>query len=182
VSKSDTINVTVNAKPKADFSTTGDLMTQIPITFTDKSTSAVTWFWNFGDGLSSTVQNPVHTYSVTAKSVSLTVTAANNCTDTKTSAVNVITAIENSVPDGVTIYPNPVKDQGLQIEVNNTNLQGANIVLTNSLGQTIYAQDISALGSTAQVTIPSTALPEGLYIVRVNVGNKTTVRKVIKAQ
>jgi len=182
VSKSDTITVTVNAKPKADFSTTGDLKTQVPITFTDKSTNAVAWYWNFGDGQSSALQSPVHTYNVATTSVSLTVTAANNCTDTKTSTVNVVTALENIATDDVTVYPNPFKDQGLHIEVSSGNLQGSSIVLTNSIGQIIYAQDISTTESGASITIPSTSLPDGLYIIRVNVGNKTTVRKVIKIQ
>jgi PKD repeat protein len=33
------------------------------VTFSDSSISAFSWLWNFGDGNSSTLQNPVHTYS-----------------------------------------------------------------------------------------------------------------------
>jgi PKD repeat protein len=54
------------------------------INFTDHSTGLPTsWFWNFGDGTSSTVQNPVHTFADTAVShtVCLTITG-NNCTST----------------------------------------------------------------------------------------------------
>jgi len=34
-------------------------------TFTDNSIGADQWFWNFGDGNSSTTRNPVHTYAAT---------------------------------------------------------------------------------------------------------------------
>lgn len=46
-----------------------------PITFTDQSTNAGTWEWDFGDGSTATQQNPVHTYQDTGVySVKLTVT------------------------------------------------------------------------------------------------------------
>jgi PKD repeat protein len=34
----------------------------LPVQFTDTSTNAVSWAWNFGDGATSTVRNPSHTY------------------------------------------------------------------------------------------------------------------------
>ena len=56
--------------------------------FTDASTATspiTSWSWNFGDGQTSTMQNPVHTYSASGSySVCLTITAATpngSCTD-----------------------------------------------------------------------------------------------------
>lgn len=48
----------------------------LPVTFTDSSSGDISgWLWDFGDGSTSTEQNPVHTYSVPGKyTVSLTVT------------------------------------------------------------------------------------------------------------
>ncbi len=51
--------------------------------FTDSSTNAVSWLWNFGDGQTSTQQNPTHTYSQTGSyTVSLTTTSADGCSTT----------------------------------------------------------------------------------------------------
>ncbi len=68
--------ITVVAKPVAAFSaspTSG----KVPLTvkFTDKSTGyPASWKWTFGDGSTSTVQNPTHKYAKTGKyTVSLTV-------------------------------------------------------------------------------------------------------------
>jgi hypothetical protein len=66
----DTVNVTerlvhiaVNAPPHANFSVSCQ---QLPCTFADSSSdsdgSIVSWHWTFGDGDSSTAQNPSHTY------------------------------------------------------------------------------------------------------------------------
>ncbi len=55
-----------------------------PMTFTDLSTSATGWLWNFGDGTTSTLQNPSHVYLNTG-CYSVTLVANNNgCTDTRT--------------------------------------------------------------------------------------------------
>ena len=181
-SLSDTVKIVVNTKPTANFSFSGDLKTLVPITFTDQSTNAVTWFWDFGDGQSSTDKSPVHTFPSPSKSVKLTITAANACADTKTTAISIITAIEELPLNGLKVYPNPVSSQGLQIEIDGDDLSQAQLKLTNSLGQIIFSQDIATSETHAELTIPSSALSEGLYIVKLSVGNKTVVRKVIKVQ
>jgi PKD repeat protein len=55
------------------------------VQFTDASGSATQWLWTFGDGSTSTEQNPFHVYSTTGLyDVSLTVT---NCAGTNTSSI-----------------------------------------------------------------------------------------------
>jgi PKD repeat protein len=50
----------------------------LTVTFTDESTNDPTsWLWNFGDGTTSTEQNPVHTF-LGAGSYTITLTAAND--------------------------------------------------------------------------------------------------------
>ena len=66
----------VNQPPTAGFSFTTD---NLNVTFTDSSTdpdgSVVAWAWNFGDGATSSLQNPSHTYGASGTyTVSLTVT------------------------------------------------------------------------------------------------------------
>jgi serine protease len=65
-----------NVPPTADFTFAVNNYT---VTFTDQSSDSdgtiVSWLWNFGDGNTSTAQNPVHTYATDgAYNVSLTVT------------------------------------------------------------------------------------------------------------
>lgn len=71
------------------------------VTFTDSSSSNYTgnnssvpitsWSWNFGDGGTSTVQHPVHTYTTHGTfTVSLVITNKNGCTDSIKKTVEVL--------------------------------------------------------------------------------------------
>lgn len=55
----------------------------LKISFKDSSIFASSWLWLFGDGTSSSLQNPVHTYSDTGKyTVTLIINPGQACTDT----------------------------------------------------------------------------------------------------
>lgn len=89
----DDIEVTSNdVPPVADFS--GDPLTgsyPLAVTFTDASVGATSWSWTFGDGGTSTAQNPVHTYT-SAGNFTVTLTATNafgNDVETKAGYVTV---------------------------------------------------------------------------------------------
>ena len=78
------VPVTVNAPPVAAFEVTtreADRICGHAITFSDRSTDTdgrvTQWLWNFGDGTTSAVQTPSHTYACTSAqtyTVTLTVT------------------------------------------------------------------------------------------------------------
>jgi gliding motility-associated-like protein len=79
--------ITVFAKPTVNF-TASDTIGCYPLTtqFTDGSIAGsgaiVSWQWDFGDGSSSTLQNPVHTYQQGTYSVVLRVTNDKGCNTT----------------------------------------------------------------------------------------------------
>ncbi len=80
--------ITVNPRPVANFSAPVTSRCQPPLTvnFQDLSTGgAVSWQWDFGDGNTSIVQNPAHTYtSYGSFTVSLITANVFGCTDTLT--------------------------------------------------------------------------------------------------
>lgn len=101
-----TTNVVVYPKPTANFTAT-TVCKGNPTQFTSTSTTnpsgqQMTYQWNFGDGQTSTQQNPSHTYSQAGSfPVTLTVSCGNgHCTSSKTQNVTVYTApIANAGPD-----------------------------------------------------------------------------------
>jgi len=94
----DTVIVTIdnggnptNNPPVADFSYT---KTDLTVDFADASTdtdgTVVNWYWEFGDGSTTTLQNPSHTYASDGTySVSLTVTDDDGATDSTSQDVTV---------------------------------------------------------------------------------------------
>jgi 3-phytase len=82
----------VNCDVTANFSsniTTG--CAPLTVSFTDQSSGPVTsWSWNFGDGNTSTLKNPLHTYTTSGMyTVQLTVTSA-TCSHTATTTAYII--------------------------------------------------------------------------------------------
>jgi gliding motility-associated-like protein len=104
--------ITVNALPIVNFTATPVTgCFPLPVCFTDNSTAGsgtvTDWLWDFGDGFTSTAQNPCHTYTAAGNyNVSLKVTNSLGCIKTLTKANNinissgVHAAFTNSNPSG----------------------------------------------------------------------------------
>lgn len=91
--------VTIFPVPQADFSFDNKCLYDA-VQFTDNtviSGGSITWDWDFGDGVSSSLQNPSHQYSADGTyNVVLIVISGNNCSDT--------------IMKQDTIYPVPLAD------------------------------------------------------------------------
>lgn len=86
----------VNLPPTADFSFTAN---DLEVSFSDASGDVdgniMAWSWNFGDGSTSTTQNPVHTYAA-AGSYDVTLTVSDDDGDT---GFNTQTVVVSDSPD-----------------------------------------------------------------------------------
>jgi gliding motility-associated-like protein len=85
--------------PVARFIHANTCANPLQVIFTDKSIGANTWYWDFGDGQTSTVENPTHNYpSAGIYTVALTVTnQLTGCSMTKTENVQIIKETANFI-------------------------------------------------------------------------------------
>ena len=85
---------------------------------------------------------------------------------------------------GIKVYPNPVKDE-LVVEYSGTDCKSAPASapafrLWNSLGQEVSCA-IAPSGCTgSQITLDTSTLPKGIYLLSISQGNEKTVVKVVK--
>lgn len=148
--------IDVGCSPEANFTaniTEGNA--PLAVQFNDESTGNVTaWLWDFGDGNTSTVQNPVHTYE-SPGNYSVTLTASNaygTSTLMKPDYIRVTKSFINFVIDeNVFIY-----GTALQFSGNNVVGPGATIMVTGdldtadtNLGASIAVSDIYIDGDVA---------------------------------
>ena len=131
----------------------------IAVQFTDNSNFANQWLWHFGDGTTSTLQNPTHTYTATGNyTVSLTV-AYGPCKDSVTH-VNYINVTQ---PINFSISANATSACSAPFSVNFSN---------NAVGATGYVWNFGDSTAASNLSNPShTYTSSGNYTVSLGVTN-----------
>ena len=121
-----------------------DLAISGDVSFTDNSNGAEQWLWNFGDGNTSTIQNPQHTYTDSGVYiVSLTILNTDSCSDTFIDTI-VVSGMTTSLDepgfsdDQIFIFPVPAKDQ-LNIRFDLQTKQTIKIQIFDVLGREVFA-------------------------------------------
>lgn len=163
--------------PVSEFSGDGDEAT---IVFTDYSENEPSsWFWDFGDGNTSTEQDPIHVYeSPGAYDVCLTV--ENFCgSDTNCLLFSVTDIEELSLNDEFRIGPNPAGDK---ITVYSENLVSGeyNITIYDTQSNLIFLKSINQAPSKFQHEINVEHLPQGVYYLKLSdLEGNAGVKKVV---
>jgi hypothetical protein len=163
----DTIDVSFYPQPTSSFTFSS---TSLATTFSNTSTGGVSYFWDFGDGNTSTNFDTVHVFAVSGTyNVCLTATNSDNCETTTCNNVTVAnTGINNDLTEaGIKIYPNPAKDFIFISSINSTEEMG--IVITDMLGKMVYVKQPAII---QQTSIDVSSFAKGNYIVQISVANR----------
>ncbi|MCB9231600.1 MAG: PKD domain-containing protein [Bacteroidia bacterium] len=172
---SDDITVAVVAAPVASFTFTG---TQT-ISFTDGSTGSITsWAWDFGDGGTSTVQNPSHTYAATGGSFTVTLTVTGPCGSNTFTQTVLITDAAPDLSTSVNVFPNP-STGSFRVGIQGLANEDVNIRISNLHGQLVRTLSAAHLGRTGEIEINLNDAPKGVYLVEVNFEGQRVIRKIV---
>ncbi len=153
------------------------------VSFIDLSEGATYWWWSFGDGSGSTLQNPTHAYTDTGYyQVILSVLGEEGCISSTEGAVTVTEANVSSVNQlarkyGMEVFPNPARDV-LYLSMNLPQARPAEVLLADMLGRPVWQQRLELLPDAA-AEIPVNALPAGLYTVVVRLDGQLVSRRVV---
>jgi PKD repeat protein len=166
-------NLLIN-NPIANFS---DAISGYTATFTNLSTSinnTLNYFWDFGDGNTSSIQNPSHTYT-TSGTYTITLIAS-DCifADTSIYTIQIGTnGMKETSDSEFELYPNPTTKQiNLMVD---SNLLGSVYTVYDNTGKLVLTGKIN----TENTSVELGNLSAGLYLFRMG-ENFTQTIKVIK--
>jgi PKD repeat protein len=132
------------------------------VDFTDQSTNQPeSWFWDFGDGNTSTMQNPQHTFASTGMyTVCLTVSNSIGDDESCQTVDVMVTGIDDlSDQFKVILYPNPVNSE-LHLSIESNESQILQFKIFNALGQLVVEK---AVNSSGQYSFQVANFASGVY-------------------
>ena len=159
------------------------------VVFYDQSQGNPTsWYWNFGDGNSSSQQNPAHQYDSTGVyDITLTIVNGSDVKSiTKYGFVDVLVdGIElNNNAISVQVFPNPYSNSTniAYSLINNSNVK---IEVYSSLGQLVsvlYDGEQTAGPHKYSFSAASHGFGAGVYYLRMTIDDKTITKKLIEVK
>lgn len=169
----DSISVIVNRSPEAGFTF---VQSGAYIEFVDASPGADSWSWSYGDGATSTDQNPNHIYPGSGNYL-VTLVASNSCgsdTTQQTLAIFATGLEDPSLVSNWQIYPNP-SDGLMQMRVQGMAAdQSGTLGIFNAAGQLMLVRNVQA-----DDTLDLRGMPSGSYTLRLVVEEKMASRSIV---
>ena len=150
----------------------------LEIHFTNNTTNANSFLWDFGDGTTSTEANPMHLYNAIGNYI---VTLSSNSISCGNSVfIDTVKVLTTSLVDNtlnsISFFPNP-SNGIITIDINNQNFSQLKLEVFNSLGQSVYIKEISSNQMTEQVNLKH--LTSGVYSIKFMSGDMNKIAKLI---
>jgi len=181
--------ITVNPTAHAAFNV-NDTLVYLPsanVVFVNTSTDATSYLWDYGDGITSTDQNPWHTYGLTGV-YTVTLIAYNSQCGNDTLVMNNYIHVDTGVGitelaeiNDISVFPNPASENievvfnlksNVQIEISMIDKTGKQII--------VMPKTQVAKGSfKKEINLQQLHLSHGSYMLRISEGKKNFYKEVI---
>jgi PKD repeat protein len=169
--------IEVGEGPEASFTSTANAGT---VVFTNTSTGGTSYAWDFGDGNSSTEENPSHTYAANGE-YTVTLSVTNGCgTVTSTETITVMVS-STTLPGSVSsfsYYPNPT-DGAFQLDIAAVSTKVLQVQLYDIIGRKMMQEDFDFSSGRLSYRFDWSHLVAGTYVLEVLMGGDVLVVKVV---
>lgn len=149
--------------------------------FQDTSLGSISWFWDFGDGKTSTFREPVHEYEVNG-TYTVTQIVSNLCgSDTMISEVTINTVGIDQSLAGVSweVYPNPTQGDMI-LSVVSAGGEAYTVQMYNPQGKLVMEQSLGRLSGSGRYEIKmSPGIARGLYVMVLSSGEAREARRIM---
>ena len=176
VGTSDAVTIDFGTTPTAagSFTTSGNI-----VTFTNTSTSATSYSWDFGDFTNSSAAAPTHAYAANG-AYTVTLTAINgNCSDETTFAIQISVSLEElSGLTSIEMAPNPAENE-TTLSFNATNEQAVSVNVFDQLGKAVLVLEKEINQGLNTLAISTGQFENGMYFVTVHTATGSITRKLI---
>ena len=166
--------ITIVSVPEPAFSF--ELVDESTVQFSNASTDADSYFWNFGDGGTSTEENPMHSYSASGVYTVILNASNSSCAKAITMDVQIMLTSTESLDTENTfrLFPNP--SDGMVYITFDDLIIGDQFPLkvSNIQGQILYQNRLNNGGA-----IDLQFLPAGIYFVEVQMEEKRWLQKLV---
>ena len=160
--QSGSYDFSLKVRPLADFNVDTEICISNLASFTDDSCNATSWSWDFGDGATSTDQNPSHTYA-NAGDYQVCLTASNDCGDNQ--ECKNVSVVEEPVAAFSYSSNSETICQGSTLDFVNE----ANLEYSNTEWEILYEGEVDTLAY-AFTDTTMTLLSENIEVTFLNVG------------
>jgi PKD repeat protein len=171
----DSLQVLVNVQPFAAFSYA---IAGLTVTFSNVSQFATSWQWDFGDGNTSVLQNPTHSYTSSGV-YNVCLIATDTCgSDASCQAIN-ISLLGNAAvqPSTVSVWPNPFQDD-LWIADLSIQDEPLRYEIYDANGRVMLQGGFESWNGPHRLALSS--LAPGMYLISIRLGQRQSVHKILK--
>ena len=150
------------------------------VQFNDASIYPALYYWDFGDGNTSTQANPSHWYTVDG-TYTVKLKIINGCGEDSTTQsvmVNSSGINENIADFKLNIYPNPTSDN-ININIDINEASSFKIELLDMIGRTLLNQDMDLFKGNNIYSVDLSSYSKGVFFIRISDKNNSVTRKII---
>ena len=174
---SDTMIQIVTVRPTATANFTV-VQSGFTATFTNTSTNASTYLWDFGDNTTSTLTSPTHTYALPGI-YAISLSATNVCrTHVKTTSVGVTEVNDLADRIGIRILPNPTAGD-FAVELDSRIIGKVQFTLFDATGRKVTTRETLVKQGINRVAFENLSLPKGIYQLNIQAAGKQATFNII---
>ena len=148
------------------------------INFSNAGSGATSYSWSFGDGTSSTLGSPSHTFTTAGTYTVILTGTLGNCSSSDTITINVgFTGLEEiNLEESVNLYPNPSNGE-FNLSINFAVKQDVEIRVFNTIGELLASRRMNDTSSSfVKFNLNNNA--EGFYFVNIKTNNQSITKRI----